>query len=55
MQCHITGEQISQVTDGLQQFFVSGTLSLSVFGPLGQPVMSYAVRQVQIVPFVINF
>jgi hypothetical protein len=55
MQCHITGEQISQVTDGLQQFFVNDTVALSVYGPLGQPVKSFAVKQVQIILFVSNF
>jgi len=54
MQCHIAAEQISQLTGGLQQFFVCGTVSLSVYGPLGQPVKSYAVKRVQIILFVSN-
>jgi len=55
MQCHIAGEQISQVTNGLQQFVVSGTVAVSVCGPLGQPVKGYAVKQVQIILSVGNF
>jgi len=55
MQCHIAGEHISQVTDCVQQFFVSGMVALSVYGPLGQPVKSYAVKKVQIVLLVSNF